>query len=213
MNSIIYQGRAYEVPFAVADGRELGMWWEPGDGWTREREEPIRYGVIHHQGGEGKARQLYNVLEGRDLSVHFEVDQDGVITQMADLHTVCAHAGDANGASWGVEIASRGLAPSHARYPRREYIDALHGRQYRFLRFYPAQVGAVFDLARACCHILDVPYRFPVEADGSVIRGVLPAETLAEWTGLVGHFHITDRKVDPSPHLLDDLSARASLRA
>ena len=219
MLGLIWKDKICLCDIEVVDGREDGLWWDYTDKENTggRRVEAVRFGVIHHQAGEGKAKQNFNNLNARVnpkdpddidyLSVHFEIDQEGVITQMADLDTVCHQAGDVNGVSWGVEIANLGLGrPSHS-YPREQYTDMLHGITHRdFLKFFPAQVEATYKLCLFVNLLLGLPVKIPADATGTKARrGVLSREELDAHQGLVGHYMITKKKVDPSPHLLDEL--------
>lgn len=209
MGYIVHRGEDHPVPFDVVDGRGVGLWWEPPMRNVRRRRSPVRFGVLHHQGGEGQALAVWRVLRGRRLSVHFQIDQHGTVTQYADLDVATFHAGAANDSSWGVEIANAAKPPGHAKHPRETYTDTVHGREREMLRFYPAQVGAAYDLCRAVQGILGLPMTLPMDGEGRVRRDVLSGDELAEWHGLVGHYHLTERKWDPVPHLLDDIAARA----
>jgi len=46
---------------------------------------------------------------------------------------------------------------------------------------------------------------------GRVARERVPDELLELFRGHLGHLHVSAKKVDPSPHLMDELLARASL--
>ena len=210
MSHVLYRGVEHEVAFPVVDGRAKGLWWEPADRGARPRTEAIRFGVLHHQAGEGSALAVYRVLRRRGLSVHFQIDQHGLITQFADVDTVTLHAGAVNGASWGVEIANRGVPPAQKKWPRCHYDDVVHGRERTFLAFYSAQVEAIERLCRAVNGLLGLPLDLPM-AESKVARSKMQESEIAKWRGLLGHLHVSSKKIDPSPHLLDDLAVRACL--
>lgn len=218
---IVYGGEKCRSVAAVQNGHRLGLWWDEGDRGTRKRRTPISQIVLHHQGGEGGAQQLYRVLDGGRvsrrsgkpifLSVHFSIDRDGQITQHADLETCCFHAGGWNNdRSVGIEIANRGLAPAAARVPRVAYKDTLHGRELEFLRFTPEQVGAVHDLLIDLVGLLHVPYEFPTK-QGALVTREMSQGAIKDFRGILGHWHLTRKKIDPSPHLIRDLMASASI--
>ena len=226
MAGLIQGGRIVPVvtPLEVVDGRQEGLWFDPGDPNTSAREQPADLIVWHHQAGLGNAKSVHRVLKKRRLSVHFQIDLAGVVTQLADLSTVCAHVGKVNDRSVGVEIASYGLA----KLPRRvlakirrrhdfyTYQDALHGRKLQFFRLLPAQVAAAYDLAVALSAALEIPYRFPLEirppagAPDRVVRETLSDEALRDFRGHIAHYHVSPHKVGVTPHLMDDLAFRAS---
>ena len=222
MNGIIYKDKIEvpNFPIEVVDARQKygpKFWWDPKDDPRncRHRLQPILGGVIHHQAGEGDADNTFNVLNARPkkgggftyLSVHFEIDQKGIITQMADLATVCQHAGDANEWSWGVEIANLGRPPASSHWPRASYWDEMHGIKTLYLAFYDVQMEACLKLVRAVHQILGIGTDIAKGPDGKVIRRVLTDEE-REGNEIFAHFHLTDNKPDPSPHLMDYLAKR-----
>jgi len=225
MLGLIWKGIIHPAEIEVVDGREDGFWWDSDNHRNTEgaRTKPIRFGVLHHQGGEGRARQCFSVLNERAdpkhpgefdyLSVHFEIDQDGVITQMADLDTVCHQASGVNQESWGVEIANLGVGQSSLRHPRDTYTDMVNGVTYRnFLKFYPMQVAAAYRLCVCVNGLLGLPLVLPMATQFKARRNVLPPAELARFRGLIAHYMVTNKKKDPSPHLLDELAFRLAMR-
>lgn len=225
MRGLIWKDKTYQCGIEVVDGRDSNLWWDHTNkrNTAGRRTKSIRFGVLHHQGGEGRAQQNFNVLNEREdpkhpgefdyLSVHFEIDQAGVITQMADLDTACYHAGGTNNESWGVEIANVGVgAPTH-QYPREQYTDMVNGVTYRsFLKFFPAQIEATYRLCVFVNTMLGLPLSIPVDATGMrARRTVLTTDELAMHRGLVAHYMVTSKKKDPSPHLLDELIRKFAL--
>lgn len=220
MNGLIYGGRVVEVPFEidVVDGRETGTWFDLSYDGARKRTRGVRFNVLHHQGGEGDAARVFNVLRTRKnrrghfvyLGVHGHIGPDGTLTQMADLDVVLRHCGVQNGASVGCEIANFGWEWGDVKSPRPKYEDVVNGRRREYLRFWPAQVDAAYDWCLAVCHVLGLPYRIP-HKDGRVRRDKLPEKTIKRFEGIVGHYHLVAKKSDPVPHLLDDLAARLTV--
>lgn len=221
MNGIIYQGGIVtpSIPIAIIDARQKygnEYWWDPkGDPKNcRIRTDPILGAVIHHQGGEGSANTMFNLLKARPkkdggasyLSVHFEIDQKGAITQLADLGTVCQHAGEANNWSWGVEIANNGMGKSNAKWPRANYSDEMHGVKVQYLAFYDSQMEACLKLIKAVHQILGLKTRIATGDTGKTLRRVLTRQERTNYE-VFAHFHLTVEKMDPSPHLMDYLAA------
>lgn len=81
-------------------------------GWTLPRlQRQVRQFVFHYDVC-GTSRQCFKVLHDlRGLSVHFLLDVDGTIYQTLDLQERAWHAGSANDASIGIEIAQIGAYP------------------------------------------------------------------------------------------------------
>lgn len=187
------------------------MWWDPAiTSGCRPRQGKLDLVVWHHTAGEGNAAQIHRTLVGRGLSVHFTIDRDGTITQMADVDDVTYHAGGYNSRSVGIEIANRGVAPAHRKYPRDMYADTAHGKRISFLRFYDAQVDSAYRLFRHLSEVLGLYPEFPIDDRGVVDRSRLSRAFLATYSGHVGHMHLSGRKIDPSPHLMEDLMERAA---
>lgn len=184
----------------------MTAWWSPGDVGCRPRTEPVRAVVLHHTGGEGDAEQVCRTLRARRLSIHYVIEADGTIVQCADpATTVCYHAAAANAWSIGVEIVSRGLAPALRPRARTDYADTVHGHRLRFLRFLAPQAVAARELCEALCGRFGLPLAVPRDAGGHVRLERLCDDELAAYRGVLGHLHVSGRKVDPSPHLLRDL--------
>ena len=81
-------------------------------GWTRPLlERAVDQFVIHYDvcGTSGKC---FEVLQERNLTVHFMLDLDGTIYQTLDLKENAYHATKANGRSIGIEIANMGAYPA-----------------------------------------------------------------------------------------------------
>jgi hypothetical protein len=198
-------GEAVPVDFDVHDGRQSGMWFEPPAKGCKRRTSSVKNVVLHHTGGEGDAEQVFRVLTGRDLSVHLFVDHLGEVYQFADLEeTQCYHAGYANAFSVGIEFQCKGLAPE-GRVPRTKYTDTVHGRRMDFLRLTNAQCSAGYTLIKALCDIYNIRKTFPTDDRGRVTRSVMAPSAVGKWPGLLGHLHVTPSKIDPTPHVMDEL--------
>lgn len=189
----------------LIDGRNEGLWFEPPTKGTRLRKKPPTSVVLHHTAGEGGASQVFRTLKNRGLSIHFVVDNDGRATSMADLQsTVCSHAGFMNEGSIGIEIANRGVPPAILSHLREVYQYAFRGgKERQFLKFYPQQVKTTWELLRMIHELTGIPLQWP---DG---EKVMAKPLLQAYSGILGHCHITETKVDPSPHIWADMEALA----
>jgi len=66
--------------------------------------------------------------------------------------------------------------------------------------FTPQQYEALIKLTATLCKVFPrIKCQFPVGADGKVIPHKLPKEELANYHGVLGHYHIQTDKVDPGP--------------
>jgi len=66
--------------------------------------------------------------------------------------------------------------------------------------FTPEQYRALSHLVAALCAVLpEIKCEAPRDPDGNVPAGKLPDEVLESFQGVLGHYHITERKLDPGP--------------
>jgi N-acetyl-anhydromuramyl-L-alanine amidase AmpD len=66
--------------------------------------------------------------------------------------------------------------------------------------FTPEQYAALSHLVAALCAVLpEIQCEAPRDAEGRVPSRKLGDEALASFQGVLGHHHITERKVDPGP--------------
>lgn len=190
---------------------------------TRPRTEKARAVVIHWTGGVRDHRGVYETLRARKrpstpdgLSIHFVVDPDGGVVQLAPLSLVCLHAGEANDWSVGVEVVCPGLAGSSQAFLERQrgvqrevYEDRVRGRRsVRMAAFTEAQSDAVTELCEHLCAKLGIARAVPTEADGSLVRRQMTAVELAAFSGVLGHYHCHPSKLDPGTRPLERLRVR-----
>lgn len=190
---------------------------------VRKRREPLRAIVLHWTGGIGDPAQVYRTLRSRvtpnapeGLSIHYVVGSDGLVVQMASENLVCLHAGLANEWSIGIEVVCPGFpgtlqAKEAARGVHRDlYRDSLRGRWVRMLDYTARQQEAVVVLVEALCDAFSIPKRVPCEKDGSLARRKLTSPELANFSGVLGHYHAHDQKMDPGTRPLERLRVRWS---
>jgi hypothetical protein len=141
------------------------------------------------------------VLNDRKVSVHFSIDNDGTIYQLADMQQICWHAGNGkvNMASVGVEISnafytkyqdtyvSKGFGPR----PIKKGVKVHGGTLEDHLGFYPVQLEALAALWAAVHKATGIPLALPPED-----HKVSPSVVGATFSGFVNHYHVTDRKID-----------------
>lgn len=107
--------------------------------------------------------------------------------------------GDAPGdAPTFAKLRTPGFVPLAARdEPIRGLI---HGRELVQYDFTPQQYAALGRLTATLCRVLPrIRPVFPREPDGRVAPRVLSAEELARFGGVLGHYHLTEAKIDPGP--------------
>lgn len=173
---------------------EHGLRFRPPEG-CRIRRGDIRQVVLHWTGGEGSALQVYRTLAARRLGIHYVVDAAGVVWQMCDEAHVAYHVGAGNEGSIGIEIVCAGVGPVAG---RQRYAGCVHGKKLVISDFYDCQKAAVVGLVNKLVERYEIPRAVPREMD------VLP--DAAGWTGVCGHLHWSQRKVDPGPRIFHELT-------
>ena len=177
--------------------------------------------IVLHYDAAGTSAQCFKVLQKRGLSSHFMLDLDGTIYQTVDVEARAWHAGKANDASVGIEIANIGAYDDRARLERFDplpaWIDrgslaaipdrgepvsgAIHGGRMWQYRFTEAQYVALGRLCAALVRTLPrIRRRAPQET--TVLSGA------PEYEGIIAHYHLKRSKVDPGPAFDWDRLAR-----
>lgn len=79
-------------------------------------------------------------------------------------------------------------------------VGEIQGRSLEQYDFTPEQYDALIHLTAALHRALPgIALEVPRDAEGRVIDHVLSPEQLAAHRGLVGHYHVSENKVDPGP--------------
>ncbi len=211
---LIIDGRDVELAMPIFDWRSTGLEFKAGEGHNKARKKTIDLLVLHWTGGEGDAKQMFNVLRRRELGVEFFIDDEGLIWQFADPAFVdTADAGKYNARSIGVEIQNYG----HRRDPkdiprkgtdRRMYQTTLHNRKCTFARFRPVQIAAAICLVDSVCNAVPtIKKQIPRDATGYFVARTMRKNELDTYAGVVGHFHLTAKKTDPGTDIFEALDA------
>jgi N-acetyl-anhydromuramyl-L-alanine amidase AmpD len=190
---------------------------------TRPRREPVRAVVVHWTGGAGanEAPAVYRTLRGTvgpktpdGLSIHYVIEDDGKVVQMAAASLVCLHAGVANKFSIGIEVVSPGI-PGKARdgearrgIARDVYTDAIRGRDVTMLDYTIAQTDALTLLCERLCSEHKIARAVPLAPDGSLLRREMTDAELGSFNGVMGHYHCHERKLDCGTRPLERLRLR-----
>ncbi len=214
--SLIYNGKDVSGGLTVHDWTEHGMrFTRENRGATRRRGTNIDLIGYHWSGGEGGEKRIYRTLRRRktrsgvSLGIHLFVRADGEIFQFADLADRVYHAGKINNRSVGIEFQNRGKPPAR-KVPRGVYWDTVHGRLRSMLMFTAQQVDACVSLTDVLCGALDIPRLIPIEetpcpcgAHTCVLplAKLLKARELRAFSGVLGHYHVSRRRIGPGTQL------------
>jgi len=165
---------------------------------------------LHHS-GLYHSQTTYEVLhKQRRLSVHFILDDNGVLYQTLDLKEKAWHGGGNNPMSVGIEIDSRASAQRfpdaydayhQKKYkvgPRKVRQDNVQGMKINGFDYSDAQYKTLIKLGmvmvRIFPHIAANP-DFPRTAAGAVIKSVLASPQ--KHKGFICHYNTTKSKWDP----------------
>jgi len=197
-------------PIPVLGPQDHKVEFKPGDGYNKKRVKPIDLGVFHWTGSENSVENMVETLRSRKLGVEFAISPFGVLYQFCDPTVVdTADAGIANSRSWGVEIVNAGIRRMNTlwqepRYrkpplgPRPSYDTVLHGKKLKCYDFYPAQT------ATACALNLTMTQALSGYAkDVCTVPGVVD---LTKVRGAIGHYNITNEKLDPGTQFMGHLA-------
>jgi len=195
-------------PFAPAKGMAgVRDRWRPrrligGDRSIERLRQVVRQFVVHHDGCQD-SRMCFNVLHNeRGLSVHFLIDNDGTIFQTLDLVDCAFQAAGVNEISIGVELANRGDAlrfPNDYHGKRDKVTCRINGHQFLAYAYTPAQMASMISIGKALARLFpNLPQVYPQNGgDPEPMWGSL--RDPREYTGYLGHYHVTEQKWDPGP--------------
>lgn len=81
-------------------------------------------------------------------------------------------------------------------------IDEVQGARYAMYDLTPQQYDSLRKLTSTLCDVLPRIQRdYPRDAEGKLITRKLDDESLKNFSGVLGHYHIQDNKIDPGPAL------------
>lgn len=231
MGSIVVGGKEYAV-FNVESQKPITVRrWDDGqlpkvpefvagDGYNKKRVKPIDLMVWHYTGGEREPIQMAAVLRKRKFGIEFAISRSGTVYQFCDPAEVdTADAGFVNNRSVGCEVVNYGYRSlrdlkNAFGVPKvgldREMYDAVtHGRKVKTAKFYPCQIESVLALALAVSTAIpEIQKTVPAG-----VPGVLKEKEMVSFRGHIGHYHVTKRKRDPGPQLMDALGEFFSQRS
>lgn len=168
----------------------------------------VKQFFLHHS-GLYRSRSTFHVLHNeRKLSVHFILDDNGILYQTLDMREKAWHGGGNNPMSVGIEIDSRADArkrpyaydAAHQRKygvgPRRIVSDMINGHRYLGFDYSDTQYATLIRLAEALLLIFPlIRPAFPVNASGRFIKGTLTRPK--DHKGFMCHYHNSRSKWDP----------------
>ena len=163
--------------------------------------------ILHHDGMPSSAG-CFNVLSDRGLSTHFMLDRDGTIYQPLNVREIAYHAAGFNAQSIGIDLCNpirservrrKARAYERSKGYTRVFSSRINGANRKSMGYTDAQYEsliALLDQLRTVFPKLGT-LDAPVGTDARILRTKLAAAQ--EFSGLVGHQHVSATKWDPGP--------------
>ena len=195
--------------FLLINGEHVPIEWDtkidlikPG-AFRKSRSTRSPTMIVTHWDVCTSAASCKRVLEARNISTHFCIDNDGVIYQYLDTNDIGWHAGSVNGRSIGVDFSNAYYTKYNKIYKKRGFSERpvlknsyVHGRKLKpHLGYYTVQIEAYKQLIKTLCKHYDIPLEVP-EKNGRLLTGVHSGAAAAKFNGVVCHYHLTRGKID-----------------
>lgn len=181
--------------------------WNNGENAPYDAVKSVVSQFVLHHDGCSSAAMCFDVLQNeRGLSVHFIVDNDGIIYQTLDLALVAFHAAQWNNNSIGVEMCNRGDAAKEPHYyesgkygpDRTPRFCKINGHTFKAFDYTAAQYEAMRKLSKALIRLFpNLPPEYPQSSPGVQTWDTMPEPASMKFSGFIGHYHLTQRKWDP----------------
>jgi hypothetical protein len=206
----------------VCNGEKIAINWDKVDinfmkegcfsMQSRERKPSM---VVTHWDATLSAKSCKRILEKREISTHFVIDNDGTIVQLVDTNHVAWHAGRrrVNKASVGIDISNAVYTKYQKTYVSRGFGERpvvkgwrVHGRKIKpFLGSYPVQIEAYKQLLLALNKHYGIELECPLDDDGKLLTTVHSPSRRGKFKGIVNHYNLTKGKWDTSGLQLDEI--------
>jgi len=179
------------------------------------KNERVPTMIVTHWDAALSAASCKKILEKRNISTHFVIDNDGTIFQLLDCNHIGWHAGNrkVNKASIGIDFSNAYYTRYGTTYEKRGFgtrptltDSVVHGRKLKpHLGYYPVQIEAYKKLVLTLCSYYDIEFNYPMREDGTLLTGVHDPAVKANFNGVVCHYHLTRKKIDTAGLPLDTI--------
>ena len=195
--------------FILINGQRVSIEWDTkidlikAGAYKKYKRERKPNMVVTHWDACTSASSCKRVLEARNISTHFCIDNDGVIYQYLDTNDVGWHAGRVNSKSIGIDFSNAYYTKYNKLYKKRGFSERpilknsyVHGRKLKpHLGYYAVQIEAYKKLLKVICNHYDIPYAVP-ERGGELLTKVDADAAKGKFEGIVCHYHLTRGKID-----------------
>jgi len=208
----ILSTRDLEKPenYVLIDGRRVEIDWDvkvdlmPKNcfrTWRGKRDPKM---VVTHWDATTSAEKCKRVLQARNISTHFCIDNDGIIYQYVDTNNAAWHAGGVNNYSIGIDFSNAYYLKYNDYYVKKGFgkrpvctDSVVHGIKLRpHLGFYPVQVEAYKRLIKVLCGQYDIPVQTPMIDEQTANTGVVREAVQKKYKGVICHYHVSRNKID-----------------
>ena len=169
--------------------------------WRSERKPKM---IVTHWDATTSAEKCKRVLQARNISTHFCIDNDGVIYQYVDTNNAAWHAGGVNNYSIGIDFSNAYYLKYNNYYEKKGFNkrplcknSVVHGIKLKpHLGYYPVQIEAYKKLLKVLCEHYDIPTQTPMTDEGVADVGVVKEAVKRKYKGIVCHYHVSRNKID-----------------
>tara|TARA_R110000796_G_scaffold192422_2_gene309101 strand:+ start:965 stop:1732 length:768 start_codon:yes stop_codon:yes gene_type:complete len=182
--------------------------------YKKSKKERLPTMVVTHWDVCLSADSCKKVLEKRNISTHFVIDNDGTIVQLADCNDITWHAGNrrVNNASIGVDFSNAYYTKYQKTYVKRGHGErpvlkdsVVHGVKLKpHLGYYPKQIMAYKALLEFLHEQYGITLTTPTK-NGKLLTEVYKPAVAAKFNGIVCHYHLTRGKIDTAGLELDEI--------
>jgi len=161
--------------------------------------------IVTHWDATTSAAKCRRVLEARNISSHFCIDNDGIIYQYVDTNNTAWHARGVNKYAIGIDFSNAYYLKYQDRYTSHMGLNTrpvcnsstVHGVKLKpHLGYYPVQIEAYKKLVKVLCNHYDIPLQVPVDEDNKLLTKVHKESSKGKFKGIVCHYHLTRNKID-----------------
>lgn len=200
---LIYNGEKYRIlwnkvrVFDEKDSLKI-----EGDNFYSFQDKPARQPIqfVNHWDATLSASSCARIINKRELSMHFCIDNDGTIYQLMDMQDAAFQAGNkfSNIIGLGVEISNAFYTKYQSWYVKNGFgkrpiiKDArVHGRRLEdHLGFYDIQIDALAALWECVSFACGIPLEI------CTTKGVDESCKDGSFSGFINHFNLTENKTD-----------------
>lgn len=198
------------VNYILINDQKVEIDWDvkidlmPAGCYSKSRWERKPNMVVTHWDATTSAEKCKRVLQARNISTHFCIDNDGIIHQYVDTNNTAWHAGGVNKRSIGVDFSNAYYLKYANYYKKKGYGErpicedsVVHGVRLKpHLGYYKVQIEAYKKLLALLCKHYDINLDVPRTKEGDLHTGVAKDVARGRYNGVVCHYHVTRGKID-----------------